>query len=117
MTHEEKRREERARERRIINTYAPLEALEKIAKDHVPALSGRQGGLDTMDSDELDFFEFSVWGLKEALIEAYQLGQKDGYRAAEVESRESLRKMKQLMKSHEEWKADHPRPRKDKEED
>lgn len=75
MTPEEKRREERARERRNINTYAPLEALEKIAKDHVPALSGRQGGLDTMDSDELDYFTVSVWGLKEALIEAYRLGE------------------------------------------
>jgi hypothetical protein len=82
MTHEQKRREERARERRIINTYAPLEALEKIAHDHVPALIGRQNGLDTMDSDDLDFFEVSVWGLKEALIEAYRLGQKDGYREA-----------------------------------
>jgi hypothetical protein len=109
MTPEEKRREERARERHIISTYAPLEALEKIAKDHVPALSGRQGGLDTMDSDELDFFEASVWGLKEALIEAYMLGKKDGYRDAERERREDLRKMKQLMASHEKWKAAHPR--------
>lgn len=77
MTPEEKRQRERAEERRKINTYAPLEALEKIARDHVPGLMGRQNGLDTMDSDELDFCEISVWGLKEALIEAYRLGQKD----------------------------------------
>lgn len=77
MTHEEKRQRERAEERRKINTYAPLEKLEKIAQGHVPGLIGRQNGLDTMDSDELDFYEISVWGLKEALIEAYRLGQKD----------------------------------------
>lgn len=113
MTYEEKRQEQRREERHRINTYAPLEELESIARAHVPALSGRQGGLDTMDSDELDFFEASVWGFKEALIEAYLLGQKDGYRDAEAKERENLRKMKQMMASHKEWKASHPR--KDKE--
>ena len=112
MTHEEKRRQERAEERHRINAYAPLEKLEKIAIDHFPALLsvGRaQNGLDTMDSDELDFFEVSVWGLKEALIEAYRLGQKDGYKDAEAKERENFRKMKQMMASHEKWKASHPR--------
>lgn len=83
MTYQEKRQKERAEERHRINTYAPLEKLEKIARDHFPALLAverAQNGLDTMDSDELDFFEVSVWGLKEALIEAYRLGQKEAVR-------------------------------------
>lgn len=111
ITYEEKRRRERAEERHRINTYAPLEALEKIAKGHVPGLIGRQNGLDTMDSDELDFFEVSVWELKEALIEAYQLGRKE----AESERREDLHKMKQMMDSHKKWKASHPRRNKEDE--
>ena len=109
MTYQEKRRKDRAEERRKINTYAPLKALEDIAKHHAPALRFRQGGLDTMDSDDLDFFEMSVWGLKEALIEAYLLGKKE----AEAERREDLRKMKQMMASHEKWKSSHPRKNKE----
>jgi hypothetical protein len=112
MAYEEKRRRERAEERHRINTYAPLEKLEEIARGHFPgmlAIGRAQNGLDTMDSDELDFFEVSVWGLKEALIEAYLLGQKEGYRAAEAERRESLREMKRMLDSHEKWKKNHPR--------
>ncbi len=33
--------------------------------------------LETQMSDSLDFHEVSVWGLKEALNKAYELGQKD----------------------------------------
>lgn len=46
--------------------------LEQIAKDilKIPTL-------ETRNSDELDFHEVSVWGLKEALIEAYKQGVKD----------------------------------------
>lgn len=79
---ERKRQEDRVRERRKINSYAPLEALEKIAKENIPGLSIRvlMHGLDTMDSDDLDFFETSVWSIKEALIEAYLLGKKDAER-------------------------------------
>lgn len=87
MTYEEKRRQERSEERHRISTYAPLEKLEEIAMHHFPGLLsvGRAtNGLDTLDSDELDFFEVSVWGLKEALIEAYQLGKKDGYKDAKA---------------------------------
>lgn len=78
MTNEKKRQEERARERRIVSSYAPLEELEKIAREHFPALSVRihQHGLDTMDNDSEDFFEASVWGIKEALVAAYLLGEK-----------------------------------------
>lgn len=93
MTYEAKRQRERVEERRKINTDAPLEALEKIARDHVPGLIGRQNGLDTLDSDELDFCEVSVWGLKEALIEAYLLGKKDGYRDADADLQKRVYKL------------------------
>lgn len=112
MTYEEKRRKQRAEERNGLNRVVPLEALEQIAIHHFPALLavGRAThGLDTLDSDELDFFEVSVWGLKEALVEAYLSGHTKGLADAEAEQRESLRRMKQLMASHEEWKAKRPR--------
>lgn len=64
----------------MISQYAPLEDLEKIARENIPALSIRvhRNGLDTMGSDAEDFFETSVWSLKQALIEAYRLGEKNG---------------------------------------
>jgi hypothetical protein len=80
MTPEErKRQEDRARERHHINSYAPLEALEKIARENIPELTERvlMNGLDTMGNDAEDFFETSVWSIKEALVEAYLLGKKD----------------------------------------
>ena len=81
MTPEErKRHEDRLRERKRIKNYAPLEALEKIAKDHIPGLYGRPNGLDTMFSDGEDFVDVAVWSIKEALIEAYMLGKKDGWK-------------------------------------
>jgi hypothetical protein len=97
MTPEErKRREDRQRERKNINTYAPLEALEKIARDCDPALSERVllNGLDTMGNDGEDFFEISVWGLKEALIAAYLLGKKD----AEASTQKQIYKMAGIVK-------------------
>jgi phosphopantetheinyl transferase (holo-ACP synthase) len=36
--------------------------------------------LDTQNSDELDFYEISVWSLKEALKKAYEEGLMRGYR-------------------------------------
>lgn len=83
MTPEERKKwEDRQRERRIINSYAPLEALEKIARENIPALSLRvhMNGLDTMGNDAEDFFETSVWSIKEALVAAYLLGKKDAER-------------------------------------
>ncbi len=46
--------------------------LEQIAQEilNIPTL-------DTRDSDELDFYNVSVWGIKKALIEAYKQGVKD----------------------------------------
>lgn len=46
-----------------------LKKLEEIAKDVLEIET-----LETQMSDSLDFHEVSVWGLKEALIEAYSLG-------------------------------------------
>lgn len=83
MTPEErKRHEDRLRERKHIKSYAPLEALEQIARDHIPGLHGRQNGLDTMFSDGEDFVDVAVWSIKEALIEAYLLGKKEGMKEA-----------------------------------
>lgn len=42
MTPEErKRQEDRQRERRRVNSYAPLEALEKIAGENIPGKAPR----------------------------------------------------------------------------
>lgn len=97
MTPEERKRwEDRMRERHIINSYAPLEDLEKIARENIPALSIRvhQHGLDTMDNDALDFFEASVWGLKQALIEAYRLGEKNAHANLQKQIYKMARKVK-----------------------
>ena len=51
-----------------------LEKLYEIAENHIPELRGR-GNLDTKNNDSDDFFETAVWSLKDALIEAYKLGQ------------------------------------------
>lgn len=57
----------------------PLKKLVKIAEENIPELEGR-GDLEAKQSDSLDFFETSVWGLKAALIAAYELGKKEGAR-------------------------------------
>lgn len=46
--------------------------LEKIAKDILFVET-----LETRNSDGLDFYDISVWGLKEALLQAYKLGQQN----------------------------------------
>lgn len=46
--------------------------LEKIAKDVLFVET-----LETRNSDSLDFYDISVWGLKEALFQAYKLGQQN----------------------------------------
>ena len=48
-------------------------ALEQIAKDADYAIEQR-GGLDTRRNDEEDFIELSVWGIREMLRKAYELG-------------------------------------------
>lgn len=51
--------------------------LLKIAMKHFPAIEDR-GSLNTKNNDHEDFFEVSIWGLKDALIEAYKAGMKEG---------------------------------------
>lgn len=46
--------------------------LEKFAKDILFVET-----LETRNSDGLDFYDISVWGLKEALLQAYKLGQQN----------------------------------------
>ena len=49
--------------------------LVKIANKHIPELADRKT-LKAMYSDDLDFFETSVWSLEESLKAAYELGRK-----------------------------------------
>ena len=50
--------------------------LAKIASEHIPELKGRKT-LMAFYSDDLDFFETSVWSLADALKAAYELGRKE----------------------------------------
>lgn len=51
--------------------------LLKIAMKNFSAVEDRKS-LSTKDNDHEDFFEVSVWGLKDALEEAYKAGMKEG---------------------------------------
>lgn len=56
----------------------PLDTkLAKIASKHIPELKDRKT-LMAFYSDDLDFFETSVWSLADALKAAYELGRKEG---------------------------------------
>lgn len=46
-----------------------LKQLEQIAKDILDIET-----LKTRNNDSLDFYEVSVWGVKDALQQAYELG-------------------------------------------
>lgn len=50
-----------------------LKEVTKIAINNIFAIEER-GDLETKRSDDLDFFEVSIWELKKALIEAYKAG-------------------------------------------
>lgn len=52
---------------------AETKALADIAMQCIPELAGR-GDLERHWSDEEDFFETSIWSLREALEKAYALG-------------------------------------------
>ena len=54
-------------------TKATKKAIAELAIKHILALENR-GDLETQKSDEHDFFEVSVWELREALEAAYELG-------------------------------------------
>lgn len=60
------------------NTAQPLDALlTRIALEHLFIET-----LETQNSDSLDFHDVSVWGVKEALIAAYQAGLAAAQKAA-----------------------------------
>ena len=60
------------------NTAQPLDALlTRIAQEHLFIET-----LETRKSDSLDFHDVSVWGVKEALIAAYQAGLAAAQKAA-----------------------------------
>ena len=65
-------------------TEAELLELVKIAQKKIPSLNGRED-LEAQDMDELDFFDVSVWCLKDALIAAYELGKANGKKEADKE--------------------------------
>ena len=48
----------------------------KIAQENIISMENRSD-LEQRFSDEEDFFEISVWGLKDALVAAYELGKKN----------------------------------------
>lgn len=60
------------------NTAQTLDALlTRIAQEHLLIDT-----LETQNSDSLDFHDVSVWGVKEALIAAYQAGLAAAQKAA-----------------------------------
>lgn len=60
------------------NSTQPLDALLiRIAQEHLLIDT-----LETRNSDSLDFHDVSVWGVKEALIAAYQAGLAAAQKAA-----------------------------------
>lgn len=61
------------------NTAQTLdELLTRIAQEHLFIDT-----LETRKSDSLDFHDVSVWGVKEAVIAAYQAGLAAGQKAAQ----------------------------------
>lgn len=54
-------------------TPTNLKKLVEIAEENISSLEGR-GDLEARRSDDLDFFETSVWSLKEALRAAFEYG-------------------------------------------
>lgn len=52
-------------------TADQMAAIEKIALDHLFVET-----LETRRSDSLDFHDCSVWGIKEALVAAFEAGRK-----------------------------------------
>lgn len=56
-------------------TTKEMQELEKIAKKYMYAVESR-GDLEDRGNDEEDFIETSVWGIRQALAAAYELGKK-----------------------------------------
>lgn len=56
-----------------MNTQARDQLLQRIAAEHLFVET-----LETRNSDRLDFYELSVWGIRQALIDAYEAGRLAG---------------------------------------
>ena len=57
-------------------TKKELNQIVKIAQENIISMENRSD-LEQHFCDEEDFFEISVWGLKDALVAAYELGKKN----------------------------------------
>lgn len=57
-------------------TKKELNQIVKIAQENIISMENRSD-LEQHFIDEEDFFEISVWGLKDALVAAYELGKKN----------------------------------------
>lgn len=62
-------------------TTKELQRIEQIARENIPELEGRPD-LEAHNNDSEDFFETSVWSLKDALVAAYELGKATGKKEA-----------------------------------
>lgn len=60
-----------------MNQDKLLQELTKIAEKNIYTLRGR-GDLESRNADWQDFSQTVIWELKDALIEAYELGKKAG---------------------------------------
>lgn len=56
-----------------MNTQARDQLLQRIAAEHLFVET-----LETRSSDRLDFYDVSVWGIRQALIDAYEAGRLAG---------------------------------------
>lgn len=52
-----------------MNTQARDQLLQRIAAEHLFIET-----LETRNSDRLDFYDVSVWGIRQALIDAFEAG-------------------------------------------
>ena len=57
-------------------TNKELKKLVAIAKEKIVGMENREN-LETQRSDDADFFDIAIWGLKSALVAAYELGKKE----------------------------------------
>ncbi len=56
-----------------MNTLSRDQLLQRIAAEHLFVET-----LETRYGDRLDFYELSVWGIRQALIDAYEAGRLAG---------------------------------------
>ncbi len=57
--------------------WADLTADQKQKFEEIAKLSLRISTLETRNRDQLDFYDVSVWSIREALLKAYELGKQE----------------------------------------